>query len=615
MANDFIKYLRWTTEDFSNTFEQQMEDLIPAISEFSHLSFYGLDDADKDIDNMLSDTNTLYILQTCLGVHSKNEPRLRAEADYCRLPTTCALLDKDSAIITGNEVRLAYPKTPTGAKYQIIMKSSAGYNVTVADVFYPNIINLRTCKGTCVSYLENILRIIIPESLKILALDEAAFKNLYNTQGRSLLADTIKQKYIQRKNELIRSLESSENEISSLQARIASVAEKIEIQNAEISAIENMVDGSISKIISELEKISDVNGVKSIDLCSDIGQGVISFTTETIYIKCQGRRYLIGDFRVYINLNDCTLRFENLDPDLRRRSAWGDGCHHPHISNTGTACLGNVSQDLAAAFKDHKFAYIALVAINYLRSVNLNDVAGKHIEEWPIVDEYGNVLSNKASLLRCICCGDVLPSDSKEYSETVVRCNICNNVCHKSCACELGDEFYVCDDCIGSKIITCHNCGKQISIENSCKCSYSQQLICKDCAEIVEVRPKNARTMVTQSIPIDKSLKDEALRTCDKCGVQFIVNERSDTLCSYCREGNEILTCKICNNLIPDPHNAVELDMADGKQHICIGCVSSGRIDLCSKCHLWFDKDELSTIKENGHTVLVCNNCKDGDNE
>ena len=59
-------------------------------------------------------------------------------------------------------------------------------------------------------------------------------------------------------------------------------------------------------------------------------------------------RYLMGCYKIAINLNNAIVIFFNTNEHFCRKSYWTNYDPHPHVNgNSGEACLGNISATIA----------------------------------------------------------------------------------------------------------------------------------------------------------------------------------------------------------------------------------------------------------------------------
>lgn len=124
------------------------------------------------------------------------------------------------------------------------------------------------------------------------------------------------------------------------------------------------------KLIS-LPKVIDVNVTdKSIQVLTDI---LYCADPRT------GKVHEIGEFRIEIYPAG-KIRWFNL---TRRIDGNKSDMHAPHVFPDGKACLGNAEEVLPELIANYEFSVVAMLAIQFIESVNVDDDAGKHINKWP----------------------------------------------------------------------------------------------------------------------------------------------------------------------------------------------------------------------------------------
>jgi hypothetical protein len=125
-------------------------------------------------------------------------------------------------------------------------------------------------------------------------------------------------------------------------------------------------------------KVLDVQG----------GSGVIKVFTDTLYCidPRTNQRHEIGKFRIEIFTNCANggVRWYNLSHKVQ--GYWGQS-QAPHINNEGGACYGNTAEIWPELIGNYEFAAAAMVAIQFVESVNIDDPAGKYIDQWPLAAE------------------------------------------------------------------------------------------------------------------------------------------------------------------------------------------------------------------------------------
>jgi len=88
--------------------------------------------------------------------------------------------------------------------------------------------------------------------------------------------------------------------------------------------------------------------------------------------------YRIGEFKIHIPLEPYgRLKFLNQTQKVH-------GMNAPHVSGDGAACLGSEKDMFPDLIRKREFASAVNLAIVFLESVNVDDVWGARIVEWPV---------------------------------------------------------------------------------------------------------------------------------------------------------------------------------------------------------------------------------------
>lgn len=90
-------------------------------------------------------------------------------------------------------------------------------------------------------------------------------------------------------------------------------------------------------------------------------------------------RYEIGAFEIRIR-PDGKVRWFN---KTRRVDGVRNDMHAPHVFADGHACLGTMAEMIVDLICHYDYVSLAMVCIQFIETVNVNDDAGKYITEWP----------------------------------------------------------------------------------------------------------------------------------------------------------------------------------------------------------------------------------------
>jgi len=155
------------------------------------------------------------------------------------------------------------------------------------------------------------------------------------------------------------------------------------------------MEGIKAKLISEIKAMESNKKIEEVFFNEN---GDLVLDTVELFAKARTKkgvkRFRMGRFRIEVRLQNGQTLFFNRDIQNIRHSVWG-ACHHPHVSETGSGCLGNASTLIAECIMNREWAMLADVLVNYLESINEDDGAGKCYTNWDEVDEEGNTLERQ----------------------------------------------------------------------------------------------------------------------------------------------------------------------------------------------------------------------------
>lgn len=155
----------------------------------------------------------------------------------------------------------------------------------------------------------------------------------------------------------------------------------IQSANTAISAV-------TTKLIADLDNI--VAHPKVANLTLKDNKFIVNTAPLYAYHDKTGERYYIGNMRIEMKPDNTEIKFFGDNP---RRSHWTTNDPHPHVNGrTGNACLGSLAPTVAELCSQMEIYALTLMAIDFLESVNTDDTAGKHIVNWDMVDEEGNII-------------------------------------------------------------------------------------------------------------------------------------------------------------------------------------------------------------------------------
>ena len=214
---------------------------------------------------------------------------------------------------------------------------------------------------------------------------------------------------------------------------------------------ENKTGRYVERLLKEVENIANYKTTKKIILTSD----EIIVQTNTLYIneEVEEKRYLLGEMEIHMPTNVCDgIRLYNL---TGTRNAYSTGMHHPHVFAEGDPCLGSFSKTITECRARDNFFGLYLTLINFCRTVDIEDDAGKYIIAWDEVDEEGNIICEGKEKGYTVC--EICGRDIEE--EDAYTCDECGRTICGNCFTYIGDDI-ICDDCLSERYTRCDICGE-----------------------------------------------------------------------------------------------------------------------------------------------------------
>ena len=339
--------------------------------------------------------------------------------------------------------------------------------------------NNRDTSWIYASKLEENERYQTTENLRKKINEEIEKKNISLTKNEDIIEEIKRASEIKKEQELKEKqeeYESQKSEIEYLEAKINKAKKILEAKKNALEKISDEVD--VKNIEQQLEAIKNNKYVEKVEF-KKLTQK-LRITTKDIYMTSpeieDDIRYL-GKMQIDINLNNYMPRFTNLNNT--RYNYWGDDGHHPHVSGTGSACLGNLSETLAMANEENNLYIAVLQCIGFLQTYDPADCAGAYYRAWDRVDEEGNIIEEgNMDIYECDVCGERYSDDEDMY--------YCEHCGKRMCSgCEVYVEEYgysVCPDCFNEFYVECEECGKYV-LRNDAEQDSNGDWYCSECAE------------------------------------------------------------------------------------------------------------------------------------
>ena len=180
-----------------------------------------------------------------------------------------------------------------------------------------------------------------------------------------------------------KAITDGETRIGQLQAELTKKIREVAGSKRKLEQLNASMGGELEKYGREFDKLLAVPKVLDVQ----VADGVVKVFTDTLY--CIDPRtkltHEIGKFRIeiYENCVNGGVLWFNL---TRQVSAYKSNMHAPHVFHRGNACYGSTAEIWPELIGAYEFAAAAMVAIQFVESVNVDDGAGKYIDRWPIAD-------------------------------------------------------------------------------------------------------------------------------------------------------------------------------------------------------------------------------------
>lgn len=179
----------------------------------------------------------------------------------------------------------------------------------------------------------------------------------------------------------LRTAQALEETKRSLLRQIDTNAKQIRKQTNLVAATQQMVNEATGKGKTILREMLAIDKVLAVSVSDD---GTFYITTDFIY--CQNevtkKYHRIGRFVIKLTINGgIGLSMLNATGALQ------GGRNAPHVNSSGRGCLGNTAEAFARLFADRELPSIAALAVNYLQTAAMDDIAGKTLTNWPVVED------------------------------------------------------------------------------------------------------------------------------------------------------------------------------------------------------------------------------------
>ena len=201
-------------------------------------------------------------------------------------------------------------------------------------------------------------------------------------------------------------IDSNSDEIETKTSEIKEFISKNYTLTQAIQSITSTPEGVMRRnTLSEFESLMQLtpDPVSHIEL--DTSEGKISVYTNDISIDFEDNDYYIGKFKITIEPANSTIKLTNTVKKVK-------GYHHPHISQDGTPCLGNIASTVYYLLIHQDIYQLVSLLIEFLRSYNEQNPYAKiefwdpdHDEDDEQEDRYESCYE-EAGPYECVACDD-----------------------------------------------------------------------------------------------------------------------------------------------------------------------------------------------------------------
>lgn len=180
--------------------------------------------------------------------------------------------------------------------------------------------------------------------------------------------------------------------VAKLQAELVKKIRETKGSERKLEQLEASKGGQLSEYGLEFDKLLQVPKVIRVEA----KEGKVNVFTDVLFCTDprSGIRHEIGAFRIELDTTRGAPRWFNL---TRQVAGYKESQMAPHIWASGEACLGNTAEIFPTLIGAFEFSAAAMVAIQFVESVNTDDPAGKHINKWPVASEASVKTENQAA--------------------------------------------------------------------------------------------------------------------------------------------------------------------------------------------------------------------------
>ncbi len=201
-----------------------------------------------------------------------------------------------------------------------------------------------------------------------------AFAARYRVQSREEYIRACNGRFDKALESTRRALQTGPEEVRELQEQLVRKIREVNGLQRKLEQMQNAKAATLEVYGKEFDKLLEVPKIRDVR----VRDGVIQVFTDTLYCvdPRSKKKHEIGHFRIEFSPNG-SVRWYNLARTVKDMQA-------PHVFIRGEACLGNMSEVIPELAANYEFAALAMVCIQFVESVNVDDQAGKQINLWPV---------------------------------------------------------------------------------------------------------------------------------------------------------------------------------------------------------------------------------------
>ena len=500
----------------------------------------------RQYKHVLNDTSTLYVFTRCFDI--PNHTTIREVNS-----TVCYRHD--------NDIANAIPIKDCD-------------DIRRATVIRPNILIIN------VMSIHNLYD-VMEKAMRMLVMKEEEFNSYIYKNSPDTTNLAINRMIERRMDKLMKTVDASRVNFLNYKQKLIKAEQQLKTAEEALITYKHQMQNNVASLQKSVSWVkSHMANVKDAQLIMN-DRLTLQVDTDKMYVNSMGYKFYMGEYRITVDLEDSTVRFENLTEENRRKSYWGAHCMHPHVSESGNPCLGNISSALITYIKDLKINAIVCLLISYLENVNPGDIAGQNLTNWDIVDDNGDVIDFPVELTSCADCGKRVTENNKDRFHVCADCgrNYCESHIEETSIYKDGkeDTVYLCTGCIHN-YVTCSICSHTVHRSQIVHCDECGMDVCTDCAESVLMSDGSTKTLCSSCL--DKYDTAECSICHNTVRISSNENPSDDFVCQHCQNN----TCDFCGCISSD---ALQL----GNETLCRDCFSS--TNKCSFCGTRRKNEEL----------------------